>query len=91
LKLYPGARDLSDLAATLRAEAAFDLRNLSAISAPTLIINGGRDRFYEPEVIHETARLIPGSHLEIYPNRGHLTVLSDRRAVGAAIGFLAAS
>jgi pimeloyl-ACP methyl ester carboxylesterase len=91
LRLYPGARDLADLAATLRAEAAFDLRTLPTITAPTLIISGGRDRFYEPEVIRETARLIPGSHLEIYPKRGHITVLSDRRAVGAAIAFLAAS
>jgi pimeloyl-ACP methyl ester carboxylesterase len=90
LRLYPGARDLRDLSATLIAEAGFDLRRLPPISARTLIIRGGRDRFYEPEVIHETARLIPGSHLEIYPRRGHVTVLSDRRAVATAIGFLSA-
>ncbi len=88
LKAYPGARDLQDLRVTLEAEEAFDLRSLATISAPTLIINGGKDRFYEPEVVRETAELIPGSRLVIYPNRGHVTVVSDRRAVRAAIDFL---
>ncbi len=91
LRLYPGGRDLGDLHATLEAEDAFDLRTLPTITAPCLIINGGKDRFYEPEILRETARLIPGSRLSVFPNRGHVTVVSDRRAVREAIEFLSAS
>jgi pimeloyl-ACP methyl ester carboxylesterase len=91
LKLYPRARDLGDLHITLEAEDAFDLRSLPTITAPTLIINGGKDRFYELEIVQETARLIPDSRLSIYPNRGHVTVVSDRRAIREAIEFLSAT
>ena len=89
LRLYPGARDTRDFLATLIAEEAFDLAGLPTIGTPTLIINGGRDRFYEPEVVHETARLIPGSRLVIYPKRGHVGVVSDRAAVAETLAFLA--
>lgn len=88
LRLYPRAGDVRDLLVTLVAEAAFDLRELATITAPTLIINGGKDRFYERTIIDETAALIPGSRLMVYPERGHVTVVSDRRAVRETIGFL---
>jgi pimeloyl-ACP methyl ester carboxylesterase len=87
-RLYPSARQLADLIVTLAAEDVFDLRTLPTITAPTLIISGLKDRFYEPEIMHETARLIPGSTLSIYPTRGHVTVVSDRQAQAEAIGFL---
>ena len=87
-RLYPRARGLRDLHATLVAEESFDLRALPAITAPTLIVNGGRDRFYERSIVDETAELIPGSRLLVFPERGHVTVVSDRRAVGAAKSFL---
>ena len=89
LRLYPRAVDVGDLLATLVAELAFDLRDLPPISAPTLIINGGKDRFYERAIVDETAALIPGSRLVVYPERGHVTVVSDKRAVRETIGFLA--
>ena len=87
-RLYPEAGELADLSVTLAAEDAFDLRTLPTIAAPTLIISGRKDRFYEPEIMHETARLIPGSKLSIYPTRGHVTVVSDRKAQAEAIAFL---
>ena len=87
--LYPRARDLTDLLVTLEAEDLFDLRTLPTIVAPTLIVNGGRDRFYELEIVHETARLIPNSRLALYPTRGHVTVCTDRRAVDEMRAFLA--
>ena len=89
-RLYPSARDLADLSVTLAAEDVFDLARLPTITAPTLIISGLLDRFYEPAILQETARLIPGSRLSIYPTRGHVTVVSDRRANAEAIAFLAA-
>jgi pimeloyl-ACP methyl ester carboxylesterase len=86
--LYPRARDVNDLLVTLVAEDAFDLRLLPTITAPTLIVNGGKDRFYERTIVEETARLIPNSRLVIYADRGHVTVVSDRRTVRETIGFL---
>jgi pimeloyl-ACP methyl ester carboxylesterase len=88
LRLYPGAHDIGDLYATLRAEADFDLSTLPTITAPTLIINGGRDRFYELAIVHETQQLIPGSRLALHKNRGHVTVVSDKRAIAEAASFL---
>ena len=88
LRLYPAARDLRDFRAVLEAEEDFDLRTLPTITAPTLIISGGRDRFYEPGIIRETVDLIPGSRLCVYPERGHITVVSDRAAVREVIEFL---
>ena len=46
----------------------------SPIRAPTLILVGGRDRFYSPELFAETARLIPASRLRVFERRGHITV-----------------
>jgi pimeloyl-ACP methyl ester carboxylesterase len=88
LRLYPGARDTRDFLATLMAELDFDLATLPTITAPTLIINGGRDRFYPPALVEETARLIPGARSSVHPKRGHIGVVSDRDAVREAIGFL---
>lgn len=88
-RLYPSARELADLMVTLAAEDAFDLATLPTISAPTLIVSGLLDRFYEPAIMHETAALIPVSRLSIYPTRGHVTVVSDRKAQTEAADFLA--
>ena len=88
-RLYPRARDLTDLLVTLEAEDAFDLRTLPTITAPTLVVNGGRDRFYELAIVHETVRLIPNSRLALYPARGHVTVATDRRVADDIRAFLA--
>jgi pimeloyl-ACP methyl ester carboxylesterase len=69
--------DLDDMATTIEAEDDFDLAALPAIRASTLILAGGRDRFYAPALFEETARLIPGSRLRLFPRRGHITVMSD--------------
>jgi pimeloyl-ACP methyl ester carboxylesterase len=43
--------DLADMATTIEAEDAFDLASSrSPIRAPTLILAGGEDRFYSPEL-----------------------------------------
>lgn len=86
--LYPRARDLNDLLVTLEAEDAFDLRTLPTISAQTLIVNGGRDRFYDLQTVQETVRLVPNSRLALYPTRGHVTVCTDRRAIAEMANFL---
>jgi pimeloyl-ACP methyl ester carboxylesterase len=81
--------ELSDLAATIEAEDAFDLSLATGtIRAPTLIVGGARDRFYPRPLLEETQRLIPGSVLHVVPRRGHLTAGGDRRAIAAIRGFL---
>jgi pimeloyl-ACP methyl ester carboxylesterase len=77
-----------DMATTIEAEDEFDLARLPSVRAPTLLVGGGRDRFYDRELFEETARLIPGCMLEMHPKRGHITVLSDPRAVAQIRGFL---
>ena len=86
--LVPDAATAADLATTLEAEDAFDLAQLPTIRAKTLIIAGGRDRFYDQDLFRATAALIPASDLRIFPRRGHITVASDRRARAAIAGFL---
>jgi pimeloyl-ACP methyl ester carboxylesterase len=74
-RLLAGGDDLADLATTIEAEDTFDLATSpSPIRAPTLILAGGADRFYSPELFAETARLIPASRLRVFERRGHITV-----------------
>jgi pimeloyl-ACP methyl ester carboxylesterase len=81
--------DLSDLATTIEAEDAFDLASCSGtIEAPTLIVAGGRDRFYDRGLLADTARLIPRSTLHVFPRRGHITVTFDPRYAPLVKGFL---
>ena len=87
--LVGGLGDLSDLAVTIEAEDAFDLRRAEGtIRAPTLIVCGARDRFYPRPLLEETQRLIPGSRLYIVPRRGHLTAGGNARAIATVRGFL---
>ena len=73
-RLLAGRDDMTDMATTIEAEDAFDLLDCPRITAPTLILAGGDDRFYSPELFAETARLIPGSRLRVFEGRGHVTV-----------------
>jgi pimeloyl-ACP methyl ester carboxylesterase len=67
--------DLRDMATMAEAEDTFDLADLPPIAAPTLLVGGGRDRFYGTELFQETARLIPDCQLELRPGLGHITVM----------------
>lgn len=83
--------DPSDMIATIRAEDAFDLgERLGEISAPTLVIGGGRDRFYPAELFRETADGIPDGRLILYENRAHGGTFADRRFGRDVIAFLMA-
>ncbi len=88
-RLLGGPIAIADLVATIDAEDGFDLADCrNAIAAPTLIVAGGRDRFYSPALFNETARLIPNSQLVIFPGRGHIGVTRDRKALAHIEGFL---
>jgi pimeloyl-ACP methyl ester carboxylesterase len=81
--------DPSDMIATIEAEDAFDVgERLGEISAPTLIIGGGRDRFYPAELFRETARRMPNARLVLYEDRAHGGTFADRRFGRDVIAFL---
>ena len=79
---------MNHLATMAEAEDEFDLAALPAIDAPTLIIGGGRDRYYGPELFKETAGLIPNSRVVVRPRLGHVSVLWSPRSRAEIHGFL---
>jgi pimeloyl-ACP methyl ester carboxylesterase len=84
--------DPSDMIATIEAEDSFDLRGrLREISAPTLVIGGGRDRFYPRELFQETADGIPNARLVLYENRAHGGTFTDKRFGTDVVAFLTGS
>lgn len=81
--------DPSDMIATIEAEDAFDLRGrLGQISAPTLVVGGGRDHFYPRELFEETADGIPNARLVLYEDRAHGGTFADRRFGRDVVAFL---
>ena len=82
------ADTLGDMATTIEAEDGFDLADCPDIASPTLLIAGGRDRFYGLDILEETAAQIRGCRLSLHPSRGHITVTSSPRTIAEALGFL---
>ena len=81
--------DPSDMIATIKAEDTFDLGGrLGEISAPTLVIGGGRDPFHPTELFRETAQGIPDARLVLYEGRGHGGTFADRRFTRDVVAFL---
>jgi len=64
------ADDLCDMATTIEAEDGFELADCPTIASPTLLIAGGRDRFYDLAIREETAALIPGAGCRCIPDAG---------------------
>jgi pimeloyl-ACP methyl ester carboxylesterase len=84
-------REDSDLLVTLDAEDTFDLSSrVASIAVPTLVTGGANDRFYTAELFRETAALIPGAQLSIYPGAGHIGTQGNRRLVRDILSFLEA-
>jgi pimeloyl-ACP methyl ester carboxylesterase len=85
------ADDPSDMLVTVAAEDAFDASaELPRITAPTLMVAGGRDRFYSPELFRETAERIPDGRLRLYHGKGHASVLTHKPAIREIVDFLRA-
>jgi pimeloyl-ACP methyl ester carboxylesterase len=73
------------------AEEAFDSRPvLPGIPVPVLLVSGDRDRYFLPEVVDETARLIPRCTSVVYAGKGHLGTGSDKRLARDVLDFVAA-
>ena len=57
---------------TIEAEDRFNFKDrLAEITAPTLLVAGGRDPFYSEALFRETAAGIPNAKLILYPGMGH--------------------
>jgi pimeloyl-ACP methyl ester carboxylesterase len=83
--------DPSDMLVTVAAEDVFDAcPQLGRITAPTLLVAGGRDRYYAPELFQETAERIPNARLALYPDKGHAGVLTHKPAIREIVAFLRA-
>jgi pimeloyl-ACP methyl ester carboxylesterase len=83
--------DPSDMLVTVAAEDAFDAcPELHRITASTLLVAGGRDRFYSPELFRETAERIPNARLALYQDKGRAGVLIHRPAFREIVAFLRA-
>jgi pimeloyl-ACP methyl ester carboxylesterase len=64
--------DPRDMLITLEAEDRFDAgTEMARIAAPTLMINGGKDRFYDVEPIDDDS-WIPNVRMVTYVNKGHM-------------------
>lgn len=80
---------LRDMLVTIEAEIAWDLTSrLSEILTPTLVVGGGRDRFYGPEVFRETVAGLPNGRLLLYPDKGHAGTQTDRKTIAEVLRFL---
>ena len=82
------AADLEDLATMAEAEDDFDLARLPVIVARTLLVGGGRDRYYGPDLFAQTAALIPDCTVEVRRGLGHITILWHPRVLARIRFFL---
>ncbi|WP_152568758.1 alpha/beta hydrolase [Microvirga sp. BSC39] len=58
---------------------------LARIQAPTLIVGGTRDPFFDVEAMEETARLIPRSQLKLFERETHMLPIERTRAVAKTV------
>ncbi|MBW4042544.1 MAG: alpha/beta hydrolase [Acidobacteria bacterium] len=72
--------DDGELVRIMDAEDGFDLgRELGEVTAPTLLIGGGRDGYYSPQLLGLTAARMPDArHVEL-PRKGHLSAIAEPR------------
>lgn len=69
---YPHKQRTEDLQRSLDAFMKHDTTaRLSDISAPTLVLAGGRDTTSRPELCRQVADLIPGALFEVMPEESH--------------------
>ena len=74
------AARLFDEAARIPAEALTEFR------VPTLVLSGGHDPLFPPEVMRHVAGLIPGAELETFPESGHSTYYEEPERFNRIVG-----
>ena len=84
--------DTTDLLVTLEAEDAFDVgEDLSRVSSPTLVIGGGKDRFYASRLFAETAAGVVDGRVHLFPSWGHGRTAASSATTHLELGFLLAA
>lgn len=69
-----------------QAIADTDLYESTArLRLPTMAIAGGRDRILPPDMMRETAGLIPGCRFEMLPGAGHLPCMDNPEKMAALL------
>jgi pimeloyl-ACP methyl ester carboxylesterase len=87
--LWPQAGAMQEMAALIEAEDAYDVRaRLHDVRAPTLVVAGGRDPYYDAGAFEQVARGVRDGRLVRFPRRGHVTVAADRRFARVVGDFL---
>lgn len=82
IRVVRSPEDREGLRALVEAEDAFDVRDrLGRVTAPVLVVSGGRDRFYPLPVVDDTVRRLPRATHIVYASRSHAgTTLHPRFA-----------
>jgi pimeloyl-ACP methyl ester carboxylesterase len=84
--------DPTDLLVTLDAEDAFDVGDqLHRITAPTLVIGGGKDNFYPRRLFEQTAAGVQDGRAHVYPDWGHGRASTSSATANLTLGFLLAA
>jgi pimeloyl-ACP methyl ester carboxylesterase len=82
------AAPAEDLLTELEAEETFDSRSvLPQVRVLVLLIAGDRDRCFSPEVVTQTAALIPDCTLVWYRGKGHSGTVVSSRVARDVLGF----
>lgn len=85
-------QDPTDLLVTLDAEDVFDVGDqLDRITAPTLVIGGGRDLAYSRELFEGTAAGVRAGRAHIYPDWGHMRTCMSATTANLTLGFMLAA
>ena len=78
-----------DMLIVIDAEDRFDLSDrLADIRCPVLVVGGGRDGFYSPDLFAKTADGVANGRLALYPGVGHVGVMRIKQLPGDVLDFL---
>lgn len=87
--MWPAAGAMRELVALIEAEDTYDLRErLHDVRAPTLVVAGGRDPYYDAGAFEQVARGVRDGRLVRFARRGHVTVALDPRFAPTVAAFL---
>lgn len=85
------AADSTDVLVTLDAEDAFNVEaDLPRVTAPTLVIGGGKDHFYTQALFEGTAAGVQDGRVHIFPGWGHGRASTSTATAHLTLGFMLA-
>jgi pimeloyl-ACP methyl ester carboxylesterase len=85
-------KDPTDMLVTMEAEDVFDVTDhLHRITAPTLVIGGGKDVFYSRELFEQTAAGVKDGRAHVYPHWGHNRTCMSSTTTKLMLGFMLAA